>query len=147
MSFVRVTSVATAVVAVLLSALSACSRDADDSVDVATVGVLVSELASEGVLITDGPPCSDVWVDGQDLPDPYVDCSGAPPMSSTAVACAAGDGSGFMTFEQRFWVAATATGHGGVAWGPIHEKTTPDLSDDPAFRAAIAGCMWAAGTP
>src|SRR6478609_11980443 len=137
MSFVRVTPVAMAVVAVLLSALSACSRDADDSVDVATVGELASELASEvpteGVLITDGPPCSDVWVDGQDFPDPYVDCSGAPPMSLTSVMCE--DSSVFMTFEQRFWVASTATVAGGVAWGPIHEKTTSDLADDPAFKA------------
>lgn len=75
-----------------------------------------------------GPPCAEVWVDGQSLPRGYTGCvQDGSLVKADPLGCSSGQK--IVRFEDRFWA------YGG---GPITE--TRGLMKDDEYAAEVAIC-------
>lgn len=89
-----------------------------------------SEEPSETPAPASWPACSDVWVAGADLPQPYDGCADAAGLAVPAQAIRCSMGAVLITYDDRFW---------GV---PGHKISQAEgrLAKEPAFEQARATC-------
>ncbi len=105
-------------------ALTGCSDD--EPAEDAFVGH--DHGAAEGEL----PECADVWVEGGRVPRSYQSCydSDRDTVNAlTSFSCA--DGTQLVSFREDLWAGGD---------GPIAQKRTPALADDPDYRQALRRC-------
>lgn len=123
---------ASGLLAVALSALTACGDAAEQAQDPDAAASSSPEESSEpsGSESSDGPACEDVWAAGEQIARTYrgcVDESGAF-VERDSVGCSSGQR--MVVFDDRFW---------GVLGGTVYEADG-SLDEDRDYRDATRRC-------
>lgn len=95
--------------------------ESDESSEAPTVAPTETETETE-------PECSQVWVAGEEMPNPYKGCfDGASFVKAESQRCAFG--AKLFTYDDRFYAAQ---------FNKINE--TDGLAEDPAYQKALDSC-------